>query len=60
VVKGRSRLDPPVHRIGRWLPASLSAFPELPTPPRSASALSGFQPPVRFPRPAGSFLPVSS
>jgi len=60
VVEGQSSLDPPVPPIRRRLPVLLSAFPELPTPPLSASALSGFQPPVRFPRPAGSFLPVSS
>ena len=60
MAEGRSRLDPLIHLSKNRLPVSLSAFPELPTPPRSSSALSGFQPPVRFPRPAGSFLPVSS
>jgi len=60
VDEGRFTLDPRIHPPNSWLSLSLSAFPELPTPPRSASALSGFKPPVRFPRPAGCFLPVSS
>jgi len=58
VTGSRSESEPP--RAGAPASRIQSSFPELPTPPLSAPAHLGFQPPVRFPRPAGSGnLPVS-
>ena len=41
-------------------PFAAVAIPELPTPPHSVPAHSGFQPPVCYPASGRNVLPVSS